>query len=133
MALNPGTCHYMAISNKKLSHEIMLNHNEVTSSNEEKLLCILLDSKLNFKSHIVSLCRRADQKINVLAGLRNYLTSDQRNVLFNSIIKSHFSYCSLMFFTPHHLNNALNNIHEQVLWLISNYHNESFNSINYKK
>ena len=38
-----------------------------------------------------------------------------------------------MFFTPHHLNNALNNIHEQVLWLISNYHNESFNSINYKK
>ena len=133
MALNPGTCHYMAISNKKLSHEIMLNHNEVTSSNEEKLLCILLDSKLNFKSHIVSLCRKADQKINVLAGLRNYLTSDQRNVLFNSIIKSHFSYCSLMFFTPHHLNNALNNIHEQVQSQISNYHNESFNSINYKK
>ena len=101
MALNPGTCHYMVISNKKLSHEVMLNHHEVTSSNEGKLLCILLDSKLNFKSHIVSLCRKADQKINVLAGLRNYLKSDQRNLLFNSVIKSNFSYCSLICFLRH--------------------------------
>ena len=30
-----------------LSNKIMLNNNEITSSNEEKLLGILLDSKLN--------------------------------------------------------------------------------------
>ena len=34
------------MGSKELSHEIMLNNNEITSSNEEKLLGILLDSKL---------------------------------------------------------------------------------------
>ena len=55
MTLNPGKCHYMTIGSRDLSHEIMLNNNKITSSNEEKLLCIFLDSKLNFESHIGSL------------------------------------------------------------------------------
>ena len=55
MTLNPGKCHYMVIGSRDLSHEIMLNNNKITSSNEEKLLGIFLDSKLNFESHIGSL------------------------------------------------------------------------------
>ena len=39
----------MVIGSRDLSHEIMLNNNKVTSSNEEKLLGIFLDSKLNLK------------------------------------------------------------------------------------
>ena len=78
MTLNPGKCHYMVIGSRDLSHEIMLNNNKITSSYEEKLLGIFLDSKLNFESHIGSLCRKADQKINALARLKNYLTSDQK-------------------------------------------------------
>ena len=49
MTLNLGKCHYMVIGSKDLSHEIMLNNNKITSSNEEKLLGIFLDSKLNFE------------------------------------------------------------------------------------
>ena len=64
MTLNPGKCHYMVISSRDLSHEIMLNDDDITSSNEEKLLGIFLDSKLNFESHIGSLCRKEGQKIN---------------------------------------------------------------------
>ena len=41
----------MVIDSKDLSHGIIAN-NEITSPNEEKLLGILLDSKLNFESHI---------------------------------------------------------------------------------
>ena len=95
MTLNPGKCHYMIIGSKDLSHMIMLNNNEITSSSEEKLLGILLDTKLNFESHIGSLGRKADQKINILAKLKN-LTSDQRNLQLNSVIKYQFIYCSLI-------------------------------------
>ena len=49
MTLSPGKCHYMVIGSRDLSHEIMLNNNKITSSNEEKLLCTFLDSKLNFE------------------------------------------------------------------------------------
>ena len=116
MTLNPGKCHYMVIGSRDLSHEIMLNNNKITSSNEEKLLGIFLDSKLNFESHIGSLCRKAGQKISALARLKNYLTSDQRNLLLNSVIKSQFTYCPLIWmFTSRYLNNALNNIHERAL------------------
>lgn len=55
--LNRGTCHCMAIDRKDLSHKIMLNNKKITSSNEEKLSGILLDSILNFESRISSLYR----------------------------------------------------------------------------
>ena len=86
MTLNPGKYHYMVIGSRDLSHEIMLNNNKITSSNEEKLLGIFLDSKLNFESYIGSLCRKAGQKMSALARLKNYLTSDQINLLLNSVI-----------------------------------------------
>ena len=123
MTLNPGKCHYMVIGSRDLSHEIMLNNKKITSSNEEKLLGIFLDSKLNFESHIGSLCRKAGQKRSALARLKNYLTSDQRNLLLNSVIKSQFTYCPLIWmFTSRYLNNALNNVHERALRMIYNDH-----------
>ena len=130
MTLNPGKCHYMVIGSRDLSHEIMSNNNKIACSNEEKLLSIFLESKLNFESHIGSLCRKAGQKISALARLNNYLPSDQTNLLLNSVINSQFTYCPLIWmFTSRYLNNALNNIHERTLRLIYNDHEKSFNSI----
>ena len=57
MVLNPGKCHYIVIGDDDPTQKIILNNNEIASSNEEKLLGILLDSKLNFDSHITSLCK----------------------------------------------------------------------------
>ena len=39
----------MVIGSRDPSHKIMLNSNEITNFNEEKLLGILLDRKLNFE------------------------------------------------------------------------------------
>ena len=56
MVLNPSKCHYIVIDDDDSSHKITLNDNEIASSSEEKLLGILLGRKLNFESHITSLC-----------------------------------------------------------------------------
>ena len=70
MVLNPGKSHYIVIADDDLSHKIILNSNEIASSNEEKLLGILLDSKLNFDSHITPLFKKAGQ--NLMLQIRNY-------------------------------------------------------------
>ena len=44
-----------------------MNNKEITSSNEEKLWDILTDSKLNFGSHITTLCKKGDQKLSAFA------------------------------------------------------------------
>ena len=61
-----------------------MNNNEIASSNEEKLLGILLDSKLNFGSHITSLCKKAAQKLSDIATINQYLTQDKKVLLLNS-------------------------------------------------
>ena len=96
MVLNPGKCHYIVIGDDGPSHKIIFNNNEIASSNEEKLLVILLDSKLNFGSRITSLCKKADQKLSALARINHYLTPDQKLLLLNSVVKSQFSYCPLI-------------------------------------
>ena len=130
MALNSEKCHYTVIGIKDPPHKILLNNKEITSSNKEKLYAIPLDSKLNFESHISSLCRKASQKINVRARLKNYLTLDQRNLLLHSVIKSQLTYCPVTWmFTSRYLKNTLNNIHKRALRLTNNDHEKSFNSI----
>ena len=121
MVLNPDKCHYIVIGDDDPTQKIILNNNEIASSNEEKLLGILLDSKLNFDSHITSLCKKAGQKLSALARINHYLTQDQKLLLLNSVVKSQFSYCSLIWmFTSRYLSNALNSILERALRLIYN-------------
>ena len=77
--LNPGKCHYVVIGDDDPSHKIILNNNEIASFSEEKLSGILLDSKLNFDSHITSLYRNACQKLSTLARINHYVTPDQKS------------------------------------------------------
>ena len=130
MALNPSKCHEIVIGDNDHSHKIILNNNEIASSNEEKILGILLDSKLSFDSHITSLRKKAGQKLSALARINHYLTPDQKSLLLNSVVKSQFSYCPLIsMFSSRYLNNALNSILERALRLICNDYNLPFDRI----
>ena len=55
-----------------------------------------LTTKLTFKSHIKILCKKAAQKIGALYRLLNHLSDSQKRLIFNSIIKSMFDYCPLI-------------------------------------
>ena len=74
LVLNTDKCRYIVIGDDDTNRKIILNNNEIASSNEEKLLGILLDSKLNFDSHIKSLCKKAGQELSALARINHYLT-----------------------------------------------------------
>ena len=69
-----GKCHYNKIGDDDSSHKLILNNNEIGSSNEEQLLGILLGN--NITSHITYLCETEGQKIRGLARINHYLTPD---------------------------------------------------------
>ena len=113
-----------------LPTKIILNNNEIASSNEEKILGILLGSKLNFDPHITSFCKKAGQKRSALARINHCLTQDENLLLLNSVVKSQFSYFpQIWMLTSRYLNNALNSIHERALHFICNNYELPFDRV----
>ena len=94
--INPGKYHYMLIGNHDEPDKANLNGTGITCSNNQKLLGVLTDRKLNFDVHIKSLCKKEGQKFSALTRISSYLALDEVLLLINSVIKSQFCYYSLV-------------------------------------
>ena len=117
----------MLIGNHDEPDKISLNGTGITNRNNEKLLGVVNGKKTRLYVHIKSLYKKAAQKLSALAKVSSHLTSDQKLQLINSVIKSQFSYCPLIWmFCSRFLNNSLNHIHKRALRLIYDDHTRSF-------
>jgi len=117
MKVNPDKFHLLL--NSTLDSEIFINSVPIKNSNSEVLLGIEIDSKLSFDLHITNLCKKANQKLSALTRLSSFMTFDQRKLIFNAFIRSHFSYCPLVWmFHSRKLNNKINHLHERSLRII---------------
>ena len=127
--------HYVVLNAENVTLCALVTENETfifnnfifNDSNEEKILGVSIDNELTFKSHIKSLCRKAAQKIGALSKLLNHLSDSQKKLIFNSLIKSQFNYCPLIWmFCSRTSNNMINKIHER---LILNDHTSDFDTL----
>ena len=69
---------------------------ELKSSELEAVLGIEIYHKASFESHVKTLCSKAAKKLSVLQRISNISVEEKRNLLFNAIIKSQFSYSPLV-------------------------------------
>ena len=82
------------------------------NNKEQKILGVTIYNRLTFKSHIKDLCKKASQKIVALSRLSNHLNDSQKRLILNSIVKSQFSYCPLVWmFCSRTSNNMINKVH----------------------
>ena len=72
------------VGSKSHNDIIILNGVDHKTTNEEKLLGVLIDKNLSFNIHIKSVCRKTRQKISALARSNNYLANSQNFLLVNS-------------------------------------------------
>ena len=87
----------------------------VKESSEEKLLGVIIDKNLIFKSHASNLCKKASQRTRVSA----FVNPDKLRLLMNSFIKSQLSYCPLIWmFHDRALNAKVNKIQERALRIV---------------
>ena len=117
MKANPDKCHFL-ISDVE-DHEILIGDILVQNSESEKLLGIKLDRHLNFDSHIENLCKKASQKVNALSRIAPLMKFEQRRLIMNSFINSHFSYCPIVWmFHSKKIDNRINRIQERALRIV---------------
>ena len=112
ISINCGSATQWIIENETS----IFNNFIFNNSNEEKIPGITIDNKLTFKGHIKISCRKAAQKMGALSRLLNHLSDSQKRLIFNSLIKSQFNYCPLMWmFCSRTSNNMINKIHERLI------------------
>ena len=84
----------------------------IRSSGVEEVLGVTIDSNLNFKEHILSLCKKANRKLHALSRISKHMTLNKRRILMKSFI----TYCPLIWMLHNRaLNNKINHIHERAL------------------
>ena len=95
MVLNPEKCHYLLI-NKGIGNEsVQLDNRILHVEAEKKLFCIVIDKNLNSQNHKKQIIKSANQKLNALIRVAQFVTDFNKKVLFNSFIKGQSNYCSL--------------------------------------
>lgn len=63
------------------------------SENSKVLLGIAIDNKLAFDSHVKK-CKKSGQIAYALSRILIFLNNDQNKMIFNTMIKSRFCYCT---------------------------------------
>ena len=111
-------CYLLTFGTIQSNTKIKIGEAIVEESSKEKLLGVI-DKKLNFKSHISSLCKKAIQKLHALARVSTFMDPGKLLLLMNSFINAQFSYCPLIWVShDRYLNAKVNKIHEMALRIV---------------
>ena len=105
---------------KKIDDAETLNFNILAIKNSKgvEILGITLNRNMNFHTHIKNICRKTGQKLSALLRISPYLDQGKKVLLYNSMIKSQFNCCPLVWmFCSRQSNNLINEIHERGLRL----------------
>ena len=129
MKANPDKYHLL-INNTKESFQIKIGNETISNSKYEKLLGVKIDHELNFNDHVLSLCKKASQKLNAFSRIASCMTFDQRRLILNSFITSHISYCLIVWkFHSRKLNERINHIYERALRIVYKDFSSSFQEL----
>ena len=128
MKINSGKSHTLFSGNDNVSANI--DNHTIISENTNELLGIILDSKLSFKDHINSLCKKASQKLNALARIAPYMCLEKTKTVMKAYVASQFGYCPLVWmFHSRSLNNKINSLHERALRITYGDRSSSFENL----
>ena len=126
---NPDKWHLL-LSDVNNNLNIKISNECISNSSYEKILGVHFDNKLNFRTHITKLCKKAGQKLHALARIANFMSLNQKKLIMNAFISSQFSYCPLIWMCHNRsLNTKINGIHERALRIVHNDNRSSFEAL----
>ena len=132
MVANPGKFQIMfpgsLINNSNITFIVENKH--IKSTNEVKLMGIIINHKLTFTKHINNLCITASNHLRALTRIRKFLSQEQTKRLSESYIMSTFKYCPLIWeFCGKTEKIHINKIHKRILRLIYDTEDSTFEDL----
>ena len=95
MKLNIDKTKYMILNSRNVDNcNVIIDDTCLDQIMEIKYLGVIIDNKLNFKSHLDYICKKIAKKLYFFRSIRNKLSVYTSIKIFNSIIKPHFEFCS---------------------------------------
>ena len=94
---HPKKCKVLAVTNKRLKyeHSYTLNGTLLDCVESERDLGVLTNGRLNWNAHCEVLARKANQRLGFVRRTCHFImSSQQRRVLYLSLIRSLFEHCS---------------------------------------
>ena len=102
----------------------------IRNSKSKKLLRVTFDNKLKFGKHIITICQRANRKLNALARLIPHMELGKRRIIMNAFFDSKFNYSTVTWMCHSRaLNNEINRVHERCLPIIFNDKTSTFKKL----
>ena len=89
MKVNTGKNHLLFSDNSRATATI--DNSYIESEDKQVLLGITIDSNLTFENHINKICKKASQKLNVLARIAPYMNIQKRRTIMKSFVTSQFT------------------------------------------
>ena len=119
MKPNDSKCHLLVSGNKEEVIVATIGDALIVESHEVKLLGTIIDRDLNFKNHMITICKKAGRKINALARLCKLLPLQKRKILMNAFFMSQFAFCPLLFmFCDRTINSKIDSLHHRALKIV---------------
>ena len=110
MKINGEKCPLIFFSNMKNTDiTINIDNELIHESSEETLLCVILDKTSSFKAHVLSLYKKANQKLHARSRISYYMDSEKLKNIMKAFILSQFNYSPLVWIHSERcLNNKIN-------------------------
>ena len=106
---------------------IKIGYQAIKTTDNIKLLGVNFDENLIFSQHISDLCKKASQRVGVLARLRNLITTETKLVLCKTAIMPYLTYCHLVWhFYKASDTRKIERIQERALRIVYNSHSETY-------
>jgi hypothetical protein len=126
MVLHPGKTKCMVIASRQkhqltpLNLSLFLDSKEIQQVTEHRLLGVIIDEKLSWKTHIEFVCKQVSRNIYLLSQLSNYVSMNALKLFFHAHCMSHINYASSIWCNASEVHLLkLNSLHKRAAKIIS--------------
>ena len=111
-------------------YDLKINGSIISSEKSVTLLGIEIDNKLNFEKQVANICRKANNQLNAISRVQNFLGKKEKETIINSFVYSNFIYCPLTWhFCSKLSQNKIEKIQYRSLKMLTNDYNSDYKDL----